>query len=212
MKLLATKEIFYYGKTLALHSKKDNSVYFLVDNYDELFGLESTFDAEKDLKYITECLQQIEVKQCLDKLYIENELHSNPDNKVKGSKLYMGIGQHDGFYKSKRYYTCKKDHGIFVPLQEILCKVNKKPPKLLKSPSREGKIEEVTKLVSMPLVSIPQHILKIKDKIIIIQWINTISFPDDIDELTVCTILLGDSLFKPFTVKCVTNCNNLINQ
>lgn len=62
MKLLATKEIFYYGKTLALHSKKDNSVYFLVDNYDELFGLESTFDAEKDLKYITECLQQIEVR------------------------------------------------------------------------------------------------------------------------------------------------------
>ncbi|XP_071149665.1 uncharacterized protein [Mytilus edulis] len=230
-------------------SQKSKQIKYEVEdnrnNYDELFGLESTFDAEKDLKYITECLQQIEVKQCLDKLYIENELHSNPDNKVKGSKLYMGskqktqsvnkkwsralspsvtsvcsqpikgckcsrcesavrsgdedvndaqkfsvsyklqvqqgdyvvakgdktgricyighldntpdvlyvglelaqpVGQHDGFYKSKRYYTCKKDHGIFVPLQEILCKVNKKPPKLLKSPSREGKIEEVTKL------------------------------------------------------------------
>ncbi|CAG2224663.1 unnamed protein product [Mytilus edulis] len=210
-------------------SQKSKQIKYEVEdnrnNYDELFGLESTFDAEKDLKYITECLQQIEVKQCLDKLYIENELHSNPDNKVKGSKLYMGskqkaqsvnkkwsralspsvtsvcsqpikgckcsrcesavrsgdedvndaqkfsvsyklqvqqgdyvvakgdktgricyighldntpdvlyvglelaqpVGQHDGFYKSKRYYTCKKDHGIFVPLQEILCKVNKK--------------------------------------------------------------------------------------
>ncbi|XP_052079381.1 uncharacterized protein LOC127717676 [Mytilus californianus] len=230
-------------------SQKSKQIKYEVEdnrnNYDELYSLESTFDAEKDLKYITECLQQIEVKQCLDKLYIENELHSNPDNKVKGPKLYSGskqktqsvnkkwsralspsvtsvcsepikgckcsrcesavrsgdedvndaqkfsvsyklqvqqgdyvvakgdktgricyighldntpdvlyvglelaqpVGQHDGFYKSKRYYTCKKDHGIFFPLQEILCKVNKKPSKLLKTPSREGKIEEVTKL------------------------------------------------------------------
>lgn len=213
---------------------------------DDILNLESSFDPDADLKYITECLQQIEVKQCLDKLFIENELHNYPDHSrdmrqnnthnsknktqgtsrkwsralspsvtsvcsepIKGCKcsrcesamlsgdeevndaqkfsvsyklqvqhgdyviakgdksgkicyighldnkpdvLYVGlelaqpVGQHDGFYKGKTYFTCKKGHGIFLPLQEILCKLNKKTPKISKTVKRGEKTETVTEL------------------------------------------------------------------
>lgn len=36
------------------------------------------------------------------------------------------VGNHDGVLNGKRYFNCPKDHGTFIPLQEIMCKVGKK--------------------------------------------------------------------------------------
>ncbi|XP_062613971.1 uncharacterized protein LOC134275715 isoform X2 [Saccostrea cucullata] len=52
-----------------------------------------------------------------------------------GLELDLPVGKHDGILNGRRYFSCPKDHGIFIPLQEILCKVGKKVPK--KTPGRE---------------------------------------------------------------------------
>ncbi|XP_061164316.1 uncharacterized protein LOC133173342 [Saccostrea echinata] len=52
-----------------------------------------------------------------------------------GLELDSPVGRHDGVLNGKRYFSCPKDHGIFIPLQEIICKVGKKVPK--KTPGRE---------------------------------------------------------------------------
>ena len=36
------------------------------------------------------------------------------------------VGKHDGVLNGKRYFNCPQNHGTFVPLQEIICKVGKK--------------------------------------------------------------------------------------
>nr|KAG5713890.1 hypothetical protein BaRGS_024517 [Batillaria attramentaria] len=54
---------------------------------------------------------------------------------VKGERTgrirYIGhldkiVGRHDGFFNGKRYFFCHKDHGIFLPLHDIVCKVQPK--------------------------------------------------------------------------------------
>ncbi|XP_060076178.1 uncharacterized protein LOC132555835 [Ylistrum balloti] len=50
----------------------------------------------------------------------------HPNMLFVGLELDSPGGQHDGYISGKRYFYCKKNHGVFVPLQEILCKVNKK--------------------------------------------------------------------------------------
>ncbi|XP_033728058.1 uncharacterized protein LOC117317365 [Pecten maximus] len=50
----------------------------------------------------------------------------HPNMLFVGLELDSPGGQHDGYISGKRYFFCKKNHGIFVPLQEILCKVSKK--------------------------------------------------------------------------------------
>ncbi|XP_069107513.1 uncharacterized protein [Argopecten irradians] len=50
----------------------------------------------------------------------------HPNMLFVGLELDSPGGQHDGYIGGKRYFYCKKSHGIFVPLQEILCKVSKK--------------------------------------------------------------------------------------
>ncbi|OWF51292.1 uncharacterized protein LOC110449383 [Mizuhopecten yessoensis] len=50
----------------------------------------------------------------------------HPNMLFVGLELDSPGGQHDGCIGGKRYFYCKKNHGVFVPLQEILCKVSKK--------------------------------------------------------------------------------------
>ena len=38
--------------------------------------------------------------------------------------FYTG-GKHDGYYLGKRYFFCGKERGLFVPLQDVICKGNK---------------------------------------------------------------------------------------
>ena len=38
--------------------------------------------------------------------------------------FYTG-GKHDGYYLGKRYFLCGKERGLFVPLQDVICKGNK---------------------------------------------------------------------------------------
>jgi hypothetical protein len=40
--------------------------------------------------------------------------------------FYVSVGSHDGFFNGKRYFYCDKEHGVFVPLQDISCKASKK--------------------------------------------------------------------------------------
>ncbi|CAG5130107.1 unnamed protein product [Candidula unifasciata] len=40
-----------------------------------------------------------------------------------GLELDAPVGNHDGFFNNKRYYFCQKDHGLFVALHDIICKV-----------------------------------------------------------------------------------------
>ncbi|XP_013411140.1 uncharacterized protein LOC106174235 isoform X2 [Lingula anatina] len=43
-----------------------------------------------------------------------------------GLELDAPVGRHDGFFNYKRYFSCHKDHGIFVPIQDVLCEIGKK--------------------------------------------------------------------------------------
>jgi len=38
---------------------------------------------------------------------------------VLGLDVFLGRGNHDGKYNGKRYFRCKKKHGLFVPLADI---------------------------------------------------------------------------------------------
>lgn len=49
-----------------------------------------------------------------------------PNLVFAGLELDAPVGGHDGFFNKKRYFFCQKDHGTFVPLHDILCKVKHK--------------------------------------------------------------------------------------
>ncbi|XP_059174741.1 uncharacterized protein LOC131954912 [Physella acuta] len=51
-----------------------------------------------------------------------------PNMVFVGLELDAPVGHHDGFFNKKRYFFCQKDHGIFIPLHDIICKVQ---PKML---------------------------------------------------------------------------------
>ncbi|BFZ21979.1 hypothetical protein BsWGS_25018 [Bradybaena similaris] len=40
-----------------------------------------------------------------------------------GLELDAPVGNHDGFFSNKRYFFCQKDHGLFIALHDIICKV-----------------------------------------------------------------------------------------
>nr|XP_039268491.1 uncharacterized protein LOC120343394 isoform X1 [Styela clava] len=52
------------------------------------------------------------------------------------SVVYIGMeldnqeGRHDGYLNGKRYFFCPHKHGLFIPLQDVLCVINRKvtPP------------------------------------------------------------------------------------
>ncbi|XP_046565215.1 uncharacterized protein LOC124273916 [Haliotis rubra] len=43
-----------------------------------------------------------------------------------GLELDAPVGRHDGSLDGKRYFYCRKDHGIFLPLHDIVCHVHGK--------------------------------------------------------------------------------------
>lgn len=53
------------------------------------------------------------------------------DRNRQANVLYVGLeldtpgGKHDGYYLGKRYFLCGKERGLFVPLQDVICKGNK---------------------------------------------------------------------------------------
>ncbi|KAK0041870.1 bromodomain-containing protein [Biomphalaria pfeifferi] len=53
-----------------------------------------------------------------------------PNMVFVGLELDAPVGRHDGYFNKKRYFFCQKDHGIFLPLHDVICKVE---PKLVNS-------------------------------------------------------------------------------
>ncbi|GFR63002.1 CAP-Gly domain-containing linker protein 2 [Elysia marginata] len=49
-----------------------------------------------------------------------------PNLVFAGLELDAPVGSHDGFFNKKRYFFCQKDHGSFIPLHDIICKVKQK--------------------------------------------------------------------------------------
>ncbi|XP_077869196.1 uncharacterized protein LOC144360308 [Saccoglossus kowalevskii] len=43
-----------------------------------------------------------------------------------GLQLDAPVGRHDGFLNGKRYFWCHRNHGVFLPMQDIICVLNKK--------------------------------------------------------------------------------------
>ncbi|RUS90551.1 hypothetical protein EGW08_001728 [Elysia chlorotica] len=57
-----------------------------------------------------------------------------PNLVFAGLELDAPVGNHDGFFNKKRYFFCQKDHGVFIPLHDILCKVKQKTQANLDDP------------------------------------------------------------------------------
>ncbi|XP_041374259.1 uncharacterized protein LOC121387303 [Gigantopelta aegis] len=58
-----------------------------------------------------------------------------------GIELDAPVGRNDGFYHGKRYFFCHRDHGMFIPLHDIICKV---PSKM------SGEVDDVPTLRDKP--------------------------------------------------------------
>ncbi|XP_070570672.1 uncharacterized protein [Ptychodera flava] len=43
-----------------------------------------------------------------------------------GLQLEAAVGRHDGFFNGKRYFWCHRNHGVFLPMQDVICVINKK--------------------------------------------------------------------------------------
>ncbi|XP_048776321.1 uncharacterized protein LOC125680665 [Ostrea edulis] len=71
--------------------------------------------------------------------------HAQPNLLYTGLELDSPVGKHDGVLSGKRYFNCPKDHGIFIPLQEIICKVGKKVPKKTQSRDESLKVHRKKK-------------------------------------------------------------------
>lgn len=46
-------------------------------------------------------------------------MNGKPDEVIVGIELDEPVGKHDGSQHGKRYFTCRKNHGIFMPLDDI---------------------------------------------------------------------------------------------
>ncbi|XP_064646296.1 uncharacterized protein LOC135499471 isoform X2 [Lineus longissimus] len=56
-----------------------------------------------------------------------------PNMVFVGVELDAPVGRHDGFFNGKRYFYCHKDHGVFLPLQDVVCIITKKIAKKLQN-------------------------------------------------------------------------------
>ncbi|KAL8596733.1 hypothetical protein ACOMHN_046350 [Nucella lapillus] len=72
-----------------------------------------------------------------------------PNMVFVGIELDAPVGRHDGFFNGKRYFFCTKDHGIILPLHDIVCKVQAKKSNSMEENSardklnlKEGRIRE----------------------------------------------------------------------
>jgi len=58
------------------------------------------------------------------------------DNVAPANAVFVGleldapVGRHDGAVNGKRYFSCAKDHAVFLPLQDVICIISKKSGKL----------------------------------------------------------------------------------
>ncbi|XP_078701276.1 uncharacterized protein LOC144927608 [Branchiostoma floridae x Branchiostoma belcheri] len=51
-----------------------------------------------------------------------------------GIELDAPIGRHDGYVSGKRYFFCHRNHGVFVPVQDVICIINKQQPQANRRP------------------------------------------------------------------------------
>ncbi|XP_035661178.1 uncharacterized protein LOC118405678 isoform X3 [Branchiostoma floridae] len=51
-----------------------------------------------------------------------------------GIELDAPIGRHDGYVSGKRYFFCHRNHGVFVPIQDVICIINKQQPQANRRP------------------------------------------------------------------------------
>lgn len=63
-----------------------------------------------------------------------------PNMVFVGIELDAPVGRHDGFFNGKRYFFCTKDHGIILPLHDIVCKVQPKKSNSMEESSARDKL------------------------------------------------------------------------
>ncbi|KAK7112283.1 hypothetical protein V1264_011757 [Littorina saxatilis] len=71
-----------------------------------------------------------------------------PNMVFVGLELDAPVGRHDGFFNGKRYFFCNKDHGIFLPLHDIVCKVQPKKTTSMEENSAKDKRETSSRKTS----------------------------------------------------------------
>ncbi|XP_071478968.1 uncharacterized protein [Diadema antillarum] len=54
---------------------------------------------------------------------------SSPSTVYVGIHLDAPVGKHDGTVHGRRYFWCPRNHGIFVPVNEVMTVINRKPSK-----------------------------------------------------------------------------------
>ncbi|XP_077997607.1 uncharacterized protein LOC144450770 [Glandiceps talaboti] len=55
-----------------------------------------------------------------------------------GLQLDSPVGRHDGFLNGKRYFWCHRNHGVFLPMQDVICVINKKLSQQLSQRPKTG--------------------------------------------------------------------------
>ncbi|XP_041470532.1 restin homolog [Lytechinus variegatus] len=67
------------------------------------------------------------------------EKSSVPNTVFVGLHLDAPVGKHDGMVHGVRYFWCPRNHGIFVPVNDILAVINRKPLKRTKTADTKRK-------------------------------------------------------------------------
>ncbi|XP_076455595.1 uncharacterized protein LOC143290168 [Babylonia areolata] len=67
-----------------------------------------------------------------------------PNMVFVGIELDAPVGRHDGFFNGKRYFFCTKDHGVILPLHDIVCKVQPKKSNSMEESSVRDKLDKLS--------------------------------------------------------------------
>ncbi|CAH1789280.1 unnamed protein product, partial [Owenia fusiformis] len=75
--------------------------------------------------------------------HLENVGKSVNNSIFIGLELDAPVGRHDGILNGKRYFQCAQDHGVFVPIQDVVCLVEHRR-QLPKKPSFSKDLRRVS--------------------------------------------------------------------
>ena len=40
--------------------------------------------------------------------------------------MYFSVGRHDGVFNGKRYFSCLPEHGVMLPMNDVICIITEK--------------------------------------------------------------------------------------
>ncbi|KAK2185663.1 hypothetical protein NP493_227g03013 [Ridgeia piscesae] len=89
--------------------------------------------------------------------YIGHLDHSATANTLYANRANTQVGQHSGSVDGKQYFSCEKDCGIFVPLQDIQHVINSKPPAVKSQPAERSPAPSSTVACKPPVLLRRDH-------------------------------------------------------